>query len=300
MKVSRLERFLRQYRSEEINDFTQIAIAVSNEAFLVSCTSGSRYVIRIIHLQTKDSVRAEVLIQQTMLKHGLSTPCYVRLKNGEFVGSDGPDSFTIASYIKGSHPDKATLKLVRSLGTTMAKLHIILDQTSIAIGYNTGQWLHPRNVAKDLIKCDSKIRARVQPLLDYNSDIFDKGLPMAVIHGELATNNIFAENSRVTTVFDFETTQYAPRILDLAYTYLSVAYDEKLKPESIFRALKTGYDGAAETKLTSAEKYYFNMALRYVCAATSTWCFSRGYDEYGEQFLRAGASTTQLRQPRPI
>lgn len=288
MKASTLESFLSQYQPEKVDHFSQITIGVSNEAFLVTCVSGNRYVVRIIHLQTVESVRAEALIQQAMVRHGISTPVYLPLANGAFVGQGGSDTFTIAKYIDGQHPDHATLKLVRSLGEVMAKLHNVLDQDMIAISYNTGQWLNPRNVAIDIARCKATIQKRLQSVINETEHIFDKNLPMAVIHGELATNNVFAEGDKVTTVFDFETTEYAPRILDIAYSYLSFVYDQELEPAAVREALEGGYNDLAKTKLSKQEHDYFKTAVRYVSAATAAWCFSREYDEYGEKFLHAG------------
>lgn len=289
MKTETLEKFLSQYRPEKIESFKQIMIGVSNDAFFVTCVSGNRYVIRIIHQQTVESVRAEALIQQVMSKHGISTPLYVQLKNGEFVGHEGSDTFTIAEYISGTHPERASLTLVESIGALMATLHNILDQSAIKVGYNTGQWLEPRTVALNIAACDEATRDRLQPIVNDSLPMFEANLPMAIIHGELASNNIFAKDDRVTTVFDFETTEYAPRILDVAYTYLSFVYGGEMEREEVLQALKAGYDSTAKMKLTAQENQYFDTAVRYASAATSAWCFSRGYPEYGEKFLKAGS-----------
>jgi Ser/Thr protein kinase RdoA (MazF antagonist) len=288
MKIKRLEKLLSYYRSEEITDFKQIIIGVSNDAYSVICASGSRYVIRVIHLQTAESARAEALIQQVMTKHGISTPVYLRLSNGEFVGRDDTDTFTIATLISGRHPKHGSLKLVQSLGAIMATLHNILQQDEIAIGYNTGQWLNPRNILIDIARCNPATQKRLQPIFDETLYIFDKSLPMAIIHGELASNNIFAKGDEVTTVFDFETAEYAPRILDVAFSYLSFVYDEELEPALVRETLLKEYNSVAEIKLTSQEEEYLPTAVRYVSAATAAWCFSRNYDEYGEKFLKAG------------
>lgn len=289
MKAQRLEKLLSYYCPEEVTSFKQITIGVSNDAYTVTCASGNRYVIRIIHLQTPESVRAEALIQQTMIKHGISTPVYLQLTNGEFVGQDGPDTFTIAKRISGRHPKRDSLKLVQSLGAVMAKLHNILKQEDISIGYNTGQWLNPRNARIDIANCNAATQKRLRPIVDESLHVFEASLPMAIIHGELASNNIFAKGDEVTTVFDFETTEYAPRVLDVAFSYLSFVYDEELQPSSVLKALETGYNSAAGIKLTIQEDKHFNVAVRYVSAATAAWCFSRGYNEYGEKFLKVGS-----------
>src|SRR4051794_13815195 len=125
MEASRLEQLLAHYRPEAVAGFKQVTIGISNDTFVVTCESGARYVIRVIHHQTIDSARVEARIQQVMLGHGLSTPLYLALRDGGYVGSDGDDAFTIAQFIAGSHPEATTLELAGSIGRVLGRLHAI-------------------------------------------------------------------------------------------------------------------------------------------------------------------------------
>src|SRR5205823_4664426 len=60
------------------------------------------------------------------------------------------------------------------------------------------------------------------------------------------------------------------------------------KREAVLRVLSSGYNSEAKTTLSTAENTYLRTALRYLSAATSAWCYARGYDQYGEKFIRAG------------
>lgn len=288
MEARRLEQLLTQYRPEKIASFQQATAGISNETYLVTTEGGARYVIRVIHNQTADSAGVEARIQQAMARAGLSTPLYLRLRDGAYVGRDADDAFTIADFIAGSHPETITLKLVASMGRVLGRLHAILQQDQLAVGFNTGQWLDPRNARADAARCDPDTRRRLETALDTSAAVFESGLPRAVIHGELATNNVFAANDEVTTIFDFETVQHAPRLLDVAFTYVSCVYHDDLPPAAIFDALIMAYDSAAAEPLTPAERSLFPTAVCWVAACAAAWCFSRGYVDYGEKFLAIG------------
>ena len=291
MRASRLEELLDHYRPEKVVGFRQVTVGISNETYLLTTESDARYVIRVIQNQTADSARVEARIQQAMARAGLSTPLYLRLRDGEYVGRDGDDAFTIADFIAGSHPESTSLKLVASMGQVLGRLHAILHQDELAVGFNTGQWLDPRNARADAVRCEPETRRRLETALDASTAVFESGLPMAIIHGELATNNVFAANDEVSTIFDFETVQYAPRLLDVAFTYTACVYQDELPPAAIFDALATAYDAAAAEPLTPAERSLFPTAVRWVAVCAAAWCFSRGYAEYGEKFLAAGLAT---------
>ena len=113
---------------------------------------------------------------------------------------------------------------------------------------------------------------------------------MAVVHGEFATNNLFAVRDQVAVVFDWETVQYGPRILDLAFSWLSAVYDGSLEPGTVKDALLNAYDDAATVKLSATERQAMPMAVTFVSGATAAWCYRRGYEDYGATFLAAGRS----------
>jgi Ser/Thr protein kinase RdoA (MazF antagonist) len=286
MDRTTLQGLLAHHRRCVVERYAPITIGVSNEAYDVTCDDGERYVVRVLGAQTVHSARAEARIQQAMARHGMSTPLYLPLGAGDVVGQEDGIAFTVARFVAGQHPQVATLPLIESIGRNMGTLHGILDPAEIDMGFNTGQWLDPSNVGADLSRCDPKVKRLVIPRLESGLRVFDDRLPMAVVHGELATNNLFAHDDEVTTIFDFETAQHGPRLLDLAFSYLSFVYDGELDPTSVVSQLAKGYN--VVTRLTTEEAASFQPAVWFVSAATAAWCFARGYSDYGERFLTAG------------
>jgi Ser/Thr protein kinase RdoA (MazF antagonist) len=282
-----LQRWLDQFLSDRIDRFTLVTVGLSNVTYDVTCASGERYIVRKLDTQAVSSVAAEALIQQTLVDRGLSSPVYLPSHTGDFVGRDGEHVFTVSRHVAGEHPAILTLELVRSFGETLARIHDALAPTLIDLPENRGQWLNPRNVAAEIDRCPAPERAELQSVLERSAALFDTDLPWAIIHGELATNNVFASDQRVTTIFDFENAEHAPRLLDLAYTYVSMVYDEHLDPRELLSALLDGYDGTAAAPLTPAEIAELPRAVEFTAAAASAWCHARGMSDYGGQFLRS-------------
>ncbi|HEX4435776.1 MAG TPA: phosphotransferase [Solirubrobacteraceae bacterium] len=283
----RLQSWLDQFVSDHIDRFSLVTVGLSNVTYAVTCASGERYVVRKLDSQATSSVTAEALIQQTLVERGLSSPLYLPSHTGEFVGRDGGNVFTVSRHLAGEHPASLTLELAASFGETLAQIHDALDATLIDLPENRGQWLNPRNVVAEITRCPAPAQAKLQPILERSAPLFDAELPQAIIHGELAANNVFAAAQRVTTIFDFENAEHAPRLLDLAYTYVSMVYDEQLDPAELLSALRGGYDGAAEMPLTPVEIAEIPRAVGFTATAASAWCHARGMSDYGEQFLRS-------------
>jgi Ser/Thr protein kinase RdoA (MazF antagonist) len=285
--TSHLQRWLDQFVADPIGRFALVTVGLSNVTYDVTCASGERYVVRKLDTQAVSSVAAEALIQQTLIDHGLSSPVYLPSHTGDFVGRDGEHVFTVSRHVAGEHPAILTPELVHSFGETLARIHDALAPTLIDLPENHGQWLSPRNVAAEIDRCPTPERTELQSFLERSAALFDTDLPRAVIHGELATNNVFAAAERVTTIFDFENAEHAPRLLDLAYTYVSMVYDEQLDPGELLSALRRGYDAVTATPLTGAELAELPRAVEFTAAAASAWCQARGMSDYGEQFLRS-------------
>jgi Putative homoserine kinase type II (protein kinase fold) len=271
-----LQRWLRLYGPETVDDFTSITVGISNATFIVICASGRRYVIRKLGAQAIASARAEARIQQALIENGLSSPAYLPLSEGKFIGQDGEVAVTIARYVAGQHPDRLSLELAGSFGEVMGRIHDVLDLDRITVPYNPGQWLNRRNVSLEIARCGPTEGRRLQVMLERSLPLFDADLPAAIIHGELATNNVFTERD------------HAPRLLDLAYIYLSMVYDEQLDPAELLAALREGYDGVVRRPLTALELTQFTRAVEYAAVAASAWCYSRGMSDYGDRFLGAG------------
>jgi Ser/Thr protein kinase RdoA (MazF antagonist) len=282
-----LQGWLDQFVSDRILRFSLVTVGLSNLTYDVACTSGERYVIRKLDTQAVASAAAEALIQRALLERGLCSPVYLPSHTGEFVGRDDEHVFTISRHLAGEHPASLTLELATSFGETLARIHDALDATLIELPENRGQWLNQRNVAAEIARCPAPARAELQSVLERSALLFDAGLPRAIIHGELAANNVFAADQQVTTIFDFENAEHAPRLLDFAYTYVSMVYDEQLDPAELLSALRDGYDSAAATTLIEAELVELPRAVEFTAVAASAWCHARGMSDYGAQFLRS-------------
>ena len=286
---AQVQHLLDGYVTEDVVDVEADTMGVSNETLFVSCASGRRYVIRLIALQTRESVRAEVLIQRRLLDAGIGTPRYLARRDGAVVGSIEGRDCTVALQVAGEHPADTSPVLVADIGRTLARMHDALPQAEIGVEPNSGQWLDPHNANGDAEQAPDAVRAALQESLAAASDVMGRDLPMAVIHGEFGSNNFFAADERVTVVFDWETVQHAPRVLDVAFGWVSVVYDDELAPEAVRDALLAGYDEVSGMPLSDEERAVLPRAVTFVSGAAAAWCYRRGYDSYGSHFLTSGA-----------
>src|ERR1700712_2047697 len=78
-------RLLDAYVSESVVRFEADTVGVSNLTYFVECTSGRRYVVRVIRFQTLESVRAEALIQPRLICADIGSPRYLTDRAGNVV-----------------------------------------------------------------------------------------------------------------------------------------------------------------------------------------------------------------------
>jgi Ser/Thr protein kinase RdoA (MazF antagonist) len=106
--------------------------------------------------------------------------------------------------------------------------------------------------------------------------LYDAGLPVANIHGDLWASNVFAENGRITAVFDLETTEKTLRVLDIGRTATDLALE--MKTTSVLDILEMLRDSYEEVEaLTDKERDALLDAFRLATVACSAWNYNNGF-----------------------
>ena len=109
--------------------------------------------------------------------------------------------------------------------------------------------------------------------------LYDAGLPVANIHGDLWASNVFTENGRITAVFDLETTEKTLRVIDLGRTAIDLTLDMKrTSVPDILEMLRDGYDEV--DALTHKERDALPDAFRLATVACSAWSYNNGFQDY--------------------
>jgi Ser/Thr protein kinase RdoA (MazF antagonist) len=279
----------------QLTDATVVSVTKlvghANETRAVELSDGERLVVRILIILTPAMARQEASVQQALIAAGIDTPVSLPLRNGDVVGDVAGTSFTVSRFIDGSQPAGVTEELMRDFGRIAARFH----RATTHINVEAPQWLSPAVVMSGLETfSDATFGEQLQRMADGARHIFDAGLPIATIHGDLWIGNVFSDGDRVTTVFDLETIETNLRIIDIARSALDAAFFG-MDANRALREVAIGY-GEVDA-LTQGELGHLTAAYRHVAVACALWNYENSSQEYA---LKAFASAENLDQERHV
>ena len=279
-----IEQAIAQLTDATVVSVTKL-VGHANETHAVELSNGERIVVRILVILTPAMARQEGSVQQALIGAGIDTPLSLPLRNGDVVGEVNGTSFTVSRFIDGAQPAQVTDELMRDFGRVAARFH----RATTHINVETPQWLSPAVVRSGLEKfSDAALGKRLQDMADGARHIFDAGLPIATIHGDLWIGNVFADGDRVTTVFDLETIETNLRTVDIARAALDASY-YGMDANHALREIADGYNQVDE--LTYGELHHLTAAYQHVAVACALWNYDNGFQEYA---LEALASAEDL------
>lgn len=289
LSSSELGQLFHAYSSKELAQVERNAAAFANEVYDLTDIDGQRYVMRVLKIQDPATINLEAHMQTMLNAAGVKTPQYLELSDNNFVGEQNGHRFTLSKRIEGSIPSTVSPELVYDFGATLARIHDCLK--GLTIPPNKMQWFDPKIAQADLDAYHGPLKDKLTMLVRKGDKVLSLGLPQVVIHGDLWLSNTFAENNKVTAVFDFETVQNTARIIDLARTYTSMRRETDIPAQQIIDLLLNGYSSVASMPLTQTEKDSFKLAIAYVSGVVAAWHAAHGtrytgpYIEMGEEAL---------------
>jgi Ser/Thr protein kinase RdoA (MazF antagonist) len=280
-----LREACRQYTDSPVVATTQLG-GYANESHLVELANGDRIVVRILKLTTPERARQEVSIQQALISAGMTTPVSQTLKDGDIVGEVNGLPFTISHMIKGQHPQVVNDDLVTEFGSVLARFHSAAQRLEIA----GSSWLTEPTISREIAAVDDPtMRSRLRQMRDNALHLDDAALPVTNVHGDLWVSNVFAENGRITAVFDLETTEKALRVLDLGRTAIDLTLEMRTTPvRDILEMLRDGYEEVQA--LEEKERDALPDAFRLAVVACSAWHYNNGFQDYALDALQYAAS----------
>jgi len=292
MNLTTLNTLFSNFSSHKLKSFTKNHLAHANESYIVATSDSQKYVIKILKVQGVESARIESLIQQKVHEARIITPRYLPLKDGEIVGNIKGINFTISDFINGSRDTHVSPGLFFSMGATMARLHQSLE--GLIVPSNGAQWLAQGNIQRDLRGYKGNLKAGLSLTLYENLELLSYDLPKSVIHGDLTFNNIFTVADQVTAIFDFETAENAPRVLDIARTFLSLRREVKYPAEIILMNLINGYNSTALFQLTKSELSHLESAINYAAIACAIWCANHNQEDATRIYMHLAKETEEV------
>jgi Ser/Thr protein kinase RdoA (MazF antagonist) len=248
----------------------------ANESHRVDLADGDSIVVRILKLTTPERARQEVSIQHALVSAGMTTPVSQTMKNGDVIGEIDGHPFTISHMIEGQHPLAVNDELVTEFGRVLARFHNATRQLDIA----GSSWLSEPTISQEIAAVDDPtMRLRLQQMRDNVLHLYDAGLPVANIHGDIWVSNVFAENGRITAVFDLETTEKTLRVMDIGRTAIDLVLE--MKTTSVLDVLEMLRDGYEEVEaLSDKELEALPDAFRLAAVACSAWHHNNGFQDY--------------------
>lgn len=289
MNLATLNDLFGNFSSQTLTSFTKNNLAYANESYIVTTDRNHKYVIKVLKTQGAESASVEALIQQKVYDAGIVTPRYIPLRNGDIVGRVRGINFTVSEYITGGRDTVSSPKLFLSMGSVMAKIHQSLDGVSIPV--NRAQWLAQENVKRDLQEYTGALKAELTGALNAALSFLRHALPASGIHGDFTLSNIFTTKDSVAAVFDFETAENAPRILDIARTFLSLRRKVEYPAEVVLAKLIEGYRSTAQLPLTRVEFECLEGAINYTAAACAIWCANHDQEDAAKKYMLLAKET---------
>jgi Ser/Thr protein kinase RdoA (MazF antagonist) len=270
-----LREACRQYTSSPVVATSHLEHGYANESHRVELADGHSIVVRILKLTTPERARQEISIQHALVDAGITTPVSQTMENGDVVGEVDGHAFTISHMIEGQHPQVVNEDLVTEFGRVLARFHNATQQLDIA----GSSWLSEPTISQEIAAVEDRtMRLRLQQMRDDVLHLYDAGLPVANIHGDIWASNVFAENGRITAVFDLETTEKTLRVMDIGRTAIDLALEMKISVMEILEILRDGYEEI--DALTDKERDALPDAFRLAVVACSAWNYNHGFQDY--------------------
>ncbi len=283
MDTNTLASLFAYYSNEKIAAYTPLPKTTSgNDAYVIN-TSSHTYVLRILAHQGAGNPAEEYALQSALRAADIVTPLYKKNHASSVVTVSGGIACTVSDYIAGERLQRITAALAASMGETLAKVQAAMS--GIELTPHALQWFDPANVAAQLEAYNGPRKRRIAQLIERSSAVLNRGLPEALIHGDLHIHNIFARGDEVSVVFDLETVSYTCRILDIARTYLTLVKGSTIAPDIIMQALTAGFDSASDVPLESREKVALRDACVYVAAVTALSIYNNGNAESSQRYV---------------
>lgn len=272
-----IEQCLAAYTSARVLSWFPITKAGANEVICIDTNSG-KFVLRILKAQVPAVAELEAEIQQRLLKAGWCTPQYLRTSSGKVVAQVDGKNCTCSTYVAGASTTKVSPSLVRSFGKALAAIHEQL--ADISVPENAAQWLKLANAEKEIDLYSGLFKDQFKKALEDGRKLFNQNLPIAVIHSDLHLGNVFAQDDKITFLFDFETVDNNLRIIDIARTAISlIGAKPKEIPDRVIELLVFGYNNEAKMPLSALELESLPLVIRYVSASCGAWNANNGHVE---------------------
>jgi len=245
----------------------------ANSNYLVTCDDETKVVLKIWREKTPDEVQEMNLNIDWIVKHGVSTPAPLKLKNGESMIVVDGFAWILIPFINAPWIAKDTASL-NSLGLAIASLHAVPNAEHFGTSYSMGVDIWPElfERAESEDKWSPFLRMLEEEFLKLNEKI-SLNLPKGAIHGDLFQDNILGHSGEVLAILDFEDMCFNILAIDLVVAFIGCCWIDEKPVEELWFSLLSGYESVRP--LSPEERAALPELYRYASLSVAAWRYRK-------------------------
>ena len=245
----------------------------ANSNYLVTCDDETKVVLKIWREKTPDEVQEMNLNIDWIVKHGVSTPAPLKLKNGESMIVVDGFAWILIPFINAPWIAQDTASL-NSLGLAIASLHAVPNaehfRTSYSMGVDIWPELFERAESED--KWSPFLRMLEEEFLKLNEKI-PLNLPKGAIHGDLFQDNILGHSGEVLAILDFEDMCFNILAIDLVVAFIGCCWIDEKPVQELWFSLLSGYESVRP--ISPEERTALPELYRYASLSVAAWRYRK-------------------------
>jgi len=245
----------------------------ANSNYLVTCDDETKVVLKIWREKTPDEVQEMNLNIDWIVKHGVSTPAPLKLKNGESMIVVDGFAWILIPFINAPWIAQDTASL-NSLGLAIASLHAVPNAEHFGTSYSMGVDIWPElfERAESEDKWSPFLRMLEEEFLKLNEKI-SLNLPKGAIHGDLFQDNILGHSGEVLAILDFEDMCFNILAIDLVVAFIGCCWIDEKPVEELWFSLLSGYESVRP--ISPEERAALPELYRYASLSVAAWRYRK-------------------------
>ncbi|MDG2000747.1 MAG: homoserine kinase [Alphaproteobacteria bacterium] len=220
-----IDYILLNYNILNYVNYTPIYDGIQNSNYIIN-TVNKKYILTIFEdSYVSSNINFFLNLLSFCNKNNFICPMPILDKYNNTVNYINKKPSCIFSFIEGESRKETSQHNIKNVGTHLAKLHIITNKFNekIKVRFDINFYNHIIKKKKVFFsKLDIDLNDIFNDtLISYNS-LYEKGLPKAIIHGDLFPDNVlFNNDNKITGFLDFYFSDYNYMISDLAIVIIS-------------------------------------------------------------------------------
>lgn len=261
-----IETIAAEFSIHNIHSFSILSGGSENTNYLLKSKKGN-YVLTICEQKTEQKTRELALLLEHLATHQFESSKIIRTIKNQPISFWSNKPLMIKKFIEGTVYEELPNHLLELAGSELGRLHKIKAPEYLSKQANFGkeQFINVKKYAANSA-FEKWLHKKLESFLPY----FTNGLPKALIHSDLFSNNVvIAKDEQSATIMDFEEAVYYYRIFDIGMTIIGACRDEEKIDLQKVKALLKGYTN--EIQLSTLEIDALKTFTTYAGAAMTFW-----------------------------